>query len=523
MTASIGNLSRRIRRISWASLFIPRIEDLVFISIFLSVIVIGPRLLNMDGDIGRHITIGSYILDNGKVPIGDIFSHTMAGLPLTPHEWFAQLIFAVAFRLAGLDGIVVFCAFLIAITFTLVFRQAHEISNLSLASLVLTVIAAAAASIHWLARPHLFTLLFVVLWIGELKRWKKTGRWRWWVLPLLMLFWVNSHGAFIVGILILGIYLIDLVLSGQRKGITPGKEKFRLVLGSIIKNPQRVVIFSSISVVLLTLLNPVGWRIWETTMSFLGSRYLVSHTFEYQPPDFQKLSFLPFLISIALSVGIFSLNRKSLSIADMLLLTTWTVFGLVSARNIPIYAVIAVPILAGASSSIFRDSLHLGKFVQYDHNIQRVEKRLLGYLWPAAITILVVGILFSGSALDLNKSGNRFSDKVFPVKAVEWASLQPDMGLVFNYFPWGGYLLYTSWPQQRVFIDGQTDFYGEPLTRKYEEVISIGSDWEKILAEYQVSWILMPQDAPLVSVLATHPAWRLKYADQTAVIYAYAH
>ena len=135
---------------------LPRLSELFFLAIFIGVVMLGPRLFNIDGDLGRHITIGNYIIDNRAIPTQDIFSHTMAGEPLTPHEWLAQVIFALAHRLLDLDGVVLFSALLIATTFTLCYCQCQQRSGLVLVSLGFAVLAAATASLHWLARPHLF-------------------------------------------------------------------------------------------------------------------------------------------------------------------------------------------------------------------------------------------------------------------------------------------------------------------------------------------------------------------------------
>src|SRR5512138_3255833 len=104
---------------------LPGLGDILWIATFVAVIGLGPRMLNIDGDLGRHLTIGRYILDNGRVPTADLFSHTMAGQPLTPHEWLAQVIFALADRLMGLNGVVLVCALVIATSFWLVFRTAR--------------------------------------------------------------------------------------------------------------------------------------------------------------------------------------------------------------------------------------------------------------------------------------------------------------------------------------------------------------------------------------------------------------
>jgi hypothetical protein len=89
---------------------------------------------------------------------------------------------------------------------------------------------------------------------------------------------------------------------------------------------------------------------------------------------------------------------------------------------------------------------------------------------------------------------------------------------VFNYFPWGGYLLFRAWPEVTVFIDGQTDFYGEALTREYEAVITLAEGWEQVLAQYDVDWVIMPPDSQLVRALRQDADWIEAYGDATAVI-----
>ena len=90
---------------------------------------------------------------------------------------------------------------------------------------------------------------------------------------------------------------------------------------------------------------------------------------------------------------------------------------------------------------------------------------------------------------------------------------------MYNYFPWGGYLIYRFWPEQRVFIDGQLDFYGEEFTREYKQILSADEGWENLVAQYDIAWILIPPDEPLAILLRTDPAWARLYEDQTVVIF----
>jgi hypothetical protein len=117
------------------------------------------------------------------------------------------------------------------------------------------------------------------------------------------------------------------------------------------------------------------------------------------------------------------------------------------------------------------------------------------------------------------KDRNRFDPAFYPVDAVNWLKANPQPGNVFNNFDWGGYLIFNLWPDKKVFIDGQTDVYGEELTRKYEQVITLSENWQDVLLEYDVRWAILPPSWPLGSALGK-AGWREVYRDNTAAIYS---
>jgi hypothetical protein len=487
---------------------------MLFIATFLAVIGLGPRMLNIDGDLGRHLTIGESILETRSIPTQDLFSHTMSGEALTPHEWLAQLIFAIANRTGGLDGVVILCALLIAITFSLLFRQCSLRCGMPLVGLGFAILASAAASLHWLARPHLFTLFFVVLWTGELEGMRIGVHQRWWTFPLMMLAWVNLHGAFIAGFMIWGVYLVGLLVeywvrNGSLDRQLEGTQIFALFM------------FAGASSFAASLINPVGWRLWETSLGFLRNRYLVGHTMEYLPPDFHAAGAWPFLLMILLSILLFGVSTTRRPLVAVLLVSSWTGMGLISARNIPIYAIVAAPILASALANWIRETRFMEPLILLDDRITAVEGSLRGFSWPIFAIGLVILITSGFLGRDLDNARNIFSPQVFPVKAVDWMEDEQISGPGFNYFPWGGYFLYRVWPEQLVFIDGQTDFYGEDLTRQYETVITLGKGWRQVLAEYGVRWVLIPKDEKLANALQGEAGWEVRYLDSTAVVLVY--
>jgi len=460
--------------------------------------------MNVDGDLGRHITLGNHIITSRSIPTRDVFSHTKLGDPLTPHEWLADVIFALAHRAAGLDGIVWITALIIGAAFWLVYKQSLDLSSMSLLALAGTILAAAAASLHWLSRPHIFTILFTVIWITELEKLRIGIRKNWLIFPVIMLIWVNTHGAFIAGILIWACYIAGLILD----------QKFSW--------PEiKTYLWIGLSSLLVSLINPDGFGIWKTGFGFLGNRYLVSHTAEYLPPDFHQISTWPFLLLIVLSIGLLAISKRRMNASHALLLSGWTAMALYSARNIPLYAVIVAPILVTVGADYLQANKSKGatdKFIDLQSRFMDIEKSLKSGLWSGIVVVAAGLLLMRGFTLDFQNKGNQFRDNVFPVQAVDWIEENQLQGEGFNYFPWGGYLLYRTWPEMLVFIDGQTDFYGEELTRKYEKVITLSPGWEDVLQKYQVSWVLMPTQSELIQHLQEIGDWNAVYQDQISTI-----
>ena len=164
----------------------PTIGDALWMVAFFNMLLYGRYRMNTDGDLALHLRMGRYILDNGRIPLTDVFSHTLAGQQAAQHKWFAQMVFAVLERLVGLETFVLLCGVVIACAFWLLYKHAREV-NESLISVVLVVILAMVTSmLHWLVRPHVFTFLFLAMWTLILHQLYTGQLKRWWILPALM-------------------------------------------------------------------------------------------------------------------------------------------------------------------------------------------------------------------------------------------------------------------------------------------------------------------------------------------------
>jgi hypothetical protein len=478
-----------------------------FISVLAGCIMLGPRLLNMDGDLGRHLTVGGYILDSGKIPTLDIFSHTMTGKPFTPHEWLTEAIFTLANRWLGLTGVVFLTSIIIALVWYLLSYEVMKRSGGFYFSLVVIIIGIAASSIHWISRPHIFTYIFLLIWIriysSNISIYKKCS-----ALALIMIIWANSHGAFITGIVYIGIDIaVHFISSIYSKSIEKDIHQLK----------KSILIFLIACSALL--INPTGFQILGTVINFLQNKYLTSQTLEYQPPNLLAPSFIPFTIFLVICAYYLFRFRKNIKLVDAIQIVIWSIFGIISARNIPLAIIVGLPILSayyGRKNNIndaINDEKEASSRSRYSY-----PRLAIGIALPLLISIAVLVLVLKGPGMIQR---NEFLPTKFPVKAVDYIMSHPIKGNMFNEFTWGGYLLYRLWPGEKVFIDGQTDFYGEDLTREYADVYNGNYNFEAILIKYSINWVIVRQRSKLAFELEKSPElWKLDYRDELSVIYS---
>jgi hypothetical protein len=485
---------------SWRRALLPSPTDIVFLLFLLSVpLVRGHQAINTDGDLGRHIRVGETILAEGALPRVDRFSHTMAGQPFVPHEWLSEVAFAGAYRLAGVPGVLLLTALVLAGTYAAIALFLQRSGVGPLAAFGVAVAAGLVGAVHWLARPHIFTVAGAVatLWLLE-----RGGRRSPWAMLALFALWANLHGGFLYGLALIGLFVAgDLleVLGGEDR--TAARDRLRLhALGLA-------------AAVLGACLNPAGPALLPHVAGYLGKGYLVDRTAEYQSPDFHLFYGRLFLAVLCGVIAALALAERRPAYPRLLTILANVAFALMSLRNIPLFGVVALPLAA----------LHLaGSRIRWPGGPVRRMDEAFRHAAGAAATgpwrIAAAGAL-AVAAVALARAGPGrtagFDPAVFPVQAVAKAREAGLAGNLFNEFAWGGYIL-LAWPGQRVFIDGQTDFYGEPLTREYVAIRNAEPGWAERLERREVRLVILPPDAPLAQRLRSRPGWELWSADPTA-------
>ncbi|HEX8992279.1 MAG TPA: hypothetical protein VF784_11435 [Anaerolineales bacterium] len=478
---------------------LPRLRDFVFIVLLAGALLSGTRMLNTDGDLGRHLTLGNYILTSRRIPTQDILSFTKTGQARPPYEWLAQVLLALAYRVLNLDGVVLLTSFAIAATFTFVYLDAVRRSHWPILGMFITLWAAAASSLHWVSRPHVFSFLFFAVWLAMLDRVGRGEEQPVWQFPALILLWANTHGGFVFGFLAYAAYLVGWLIAYAR-GSNP------IGLG------QKLLLIGGASFI-ASVLTPDLWGNWTATLNNRSS-YILSHTAETMPLNLDLFNVWPFLGLLALSIVLMLLRWKELAPSHVLLLGGLAIMSFAIARNVPLFVIAAAPLCTNwLASALSRVSL----WARLEDGFARIDQRLHGFFWSVLALVGVFGFLFFHIHLTQAPMFH-LSPRQFPVDAATWLERNPQQGYMFNEINWGGYLLYRLWPEQKVFIDSQTDFYGEVFVERYVAILDGATGWDAQLKQAGVNWLLISPSEPLADIASHTPGWKRAYQDSIAVV-----
>ena len=483
-------------------LLLPSYADWFFLALLVWLFLAGPHGWNAllaDGDIGWHIRTGQYILRTHSVPHTDLFSFSRAGQPWFAWEWLSDIVFAVLYGLAGLKGVVLFAGVLIAAFGALLVRYTVWRGASGLIAALLALLAVGASSIHFLARPHLFTLVFLTcaLWLLDADR-RRPGRAVWLLLPLTLL-WTNLHGGFVVVFVVLGVFALGAACERAWA------------------RAMRYVVLAA-GCASATLINPYGLGLHRHLLDYLRSDWIRGVVQEFQAPTFRsenQLQFELLLLAGLLAAGV--CLRRGL-FTEALLVIVFAHMALTSARHIPLFAIAAAPVIAMEATSLWEAVVAKSRPRSVIHILGSVADGMAANFrrWSlfGAAAILALACIPGITEWPVD-----FPQQMFPVTLLRTHARDIEHSRVLTTDQWADYLLFRFWPGTKVFVDGRTDFYGPQLGGEYIDLWHGQGRWRELLDRYRFDSVLIPPDWPLCALLRQDLAWRQSVADKQAVLF----
>jgi hypothetical protein len=447
-----------------------------------------------DSDFYWHFQTGKLIAE-GQFPRTDPFSFTWAGMPWTLHEWLSELLIYRLVDGLGYLGAVFLFAFVPGIAMAILAYALHRLGLRTLAVVGATSLAALLVIPYATMRPQALSWIMFALLIGGLVH-LRPDRSRW-VLGLTALFilWANLHGLWVIGLVVLGVYvLLSLV------GMTPmsGAKRWALAILPLA--------------MLGTVFTPEGPGLLLYPLRYVeAGDWGMANITEWQSPDFHDPAHYPLLIYMA-AVAVFGRWRVPWWMS--LLAFMGIAMTLLALRNGAVAAIIGAPALAVGIDSALRD----WRPAPRQASARDARQRRILELVMAVIVAVAGWIIFVPR--DPAAAVEASIERELPVQGVELLEEGVPDGRILAWYGWGGYVIGNMYELgARVMVDGRNDMYDQAILDEYNRVRIADPGWEQIADGYKVDALIFPPFEAIAKGPAEIAGWCEAYRDDNEVVY----
>lgn len=479
----------------------------------LLILALGSGLMPVFSDPGTgwHLRTGRLILETGSIPIHDLFLSPPAGLPWINDQWLGDVVFGLVELIFGLNGVFIFIIGVCSLSYFVLLRKLIEkrTHSLSIATIVF-LMASLSASVQFICRPLVFSMLLLVvlhfILLRDLHSERLSRVLYLLVLPLLFLVWANLHGAFTLGLFLLGLFFFHRVVDAYPRRIEMWET---LVLGAM----------SGLLSAVATLINPWGIGLWRSVLGLASSRYFMNLNTEWLPLDVYSPVFTAPLILILLLLftprpaGCYRRHCY-----EFIATVVFIALSLIHRRYMVFLPIVLAPLLTSlASAGLTTFQINrvgpLAKLIKADFAI---SSRFFKPEGGMIITIVAFVVMSAAVACGYQERLRGFTAS-YPKKIVDHLRATGAKGgdAIFATPDLGGYIIYQLWPDYRVYIDDRNQLIGEERYRKYFDVIGMRSGWRDTLASTDAEFAILGEESPLAKFLLREDrGWRKEFQDE---------
>ncbi len=477
-----------------------------FLLCLLALLLARPLILTTS-DLGRHIMNGKVFFTQGIIPDVNLYSYTQPDFPFVNHHWASGALFYLAYEAVGFTGLAVLAIAGNLATFFLMFEFASLRGRFDVAMLYsLLAIPLIATRIE--VRPEIFSYLLVAVFLTFSWQWRQgtLKRGLEWLLPLLMVAWVNLHIYFFIGEIIVAAFVFEEWIR-HRRGST---------LNSALKTPLRVLG----ATLLATLINPSFIRgALAPILIFQNYQYPVSENQSVFLLESIMKDGVPVYFKMAVAITVFALVRSLLRwkegkgapwLTGWILAAVTTLFALAAIRHFSLFAFVSLPVVA-----VLLSDLPTNKILH--------DARYAG-LCLLAGTVFVVSIQAHWWLSFPSRVGIGLPREI--MSGIDFFRDHHLRGPIFNDYDIGGYLIFGLYPEFKVYTDNRPEAYpGSFFTNEYIRIQTDEAAWRQAEANYRFTTIIVSAmnrstwTRNFLSRRLEDPTWKLVFSNAFTIIF----
>jgi len=482
------------------------IRGLVFISMFMLLLTLLPLT---DFDYFWHLKTGEYIVKLGALPQGDIFSFTYLNQPWVLHEWLFEVALYVMFVWLGPFGIKLLTATLAMAALGITYATLKRFTATPSVAFTLLLAACIPFGLGISPRPQLITYLFFASFLYVLLSYKYFQVTRYlFILPLLMVIWVNAHGGYLAGIMLFGLFVICEWVNYLIFSDRDTKKKQQL----------RQLTIAAVATTIASAINPEFIGHWLYPFQVAGME-VTRQISEWKSPGFQDWGTRSYLLLVLTFFISYTYMARKPDLTEFIIPAFFMLLGFIAIRHVPLatltlmpFIAIALPQRCLATSYAFLHDTKLWQF--YKKWIGSGKQVGHGEHWLNWLLLLIIAISLAMYSPVYNARTAKQINAILPVKAADFIKSAGITGHMFNSYNFGGYLIYRLYPDQKVFIDGRADLYGDAFVNEYIRITKLQPGWEQAFDKYDIDYVVTGISEPLSQLLRVRGDFRLVYADE---------
>lgn len=476
--------------------------------LLLMFMVVLSSLQLVDPDYFWHLKTGEYIVAHRSLPANDIFSYTRLGQHWVLHEWLFEVVLYGFFSVWGAVGVKVLTAGFLIFSISLLIGITQRITRNAAAARCVTLIGVVSLLSGAAPRPQLVTYAFFTIFLCSLLSFKYCqAKISSFVMPLLMIVWVNAHGGFAIGIALVGLFTCCEWLSYWISGSTDPVQRQRLVRLTKV----------GLAILLASLASPSFLAHWMYPFQVLGmtANHVIS---EWQSPNFHGLGTQMYLILVVTFFISYAYASRLPDATELLVPGFFMIAGFISQRHIPLAALALTPFSARALASGAIPAVtaiwQASALARWYRGLAGARKLGRGEYIVNWLLLLVVLAILIGLAPAFQAKEQRRANDVLPIGAADFVLAHGISGNMFNNYDDGGYLIYRLAPARRVFIDGRADLYGDQFIDDFFDIYSAKANWKDKFNKLSIDYAILGKDAPLRQLLKADSAFKEVFFDE---------
>jgi hypothetical protein len=404
-------------------------------------------------------------------------SFTVAGERWIDPEWLSEMLYWLGYRSLGLRGIYLVTLIGLCANLLLVYWRSSLRSGHPGAAFWTAILGFGLMMVNDGPRAIIIAYLAMSVEMAILEAAERGKTYLLWLLPLVFCVWINLHGSWLIGLGLLGLYILSGLVS-FRKGIFDQEGFSRPALGRLL-----AVFVASLAALFV---NPYGWRlIWNPIDMMFNQNLNIGSVQEWQPLDLGGLLGKLALLAIGLTIAANCLRGRSWKIYEMAFLLFAWFAAFDHLRFTFLASVITIPMLA---QDVARSFLGEPK----EETIPVLNALFVaGALWAVVMLFPAEAVLQKGMSAE------------FPLESI--ASMQPSWR-TYNQDTLGGMMDFRS---KSPFVDTRWDiFEHHGVFQDYLDIMRIKEPL-KLLDKNRIDHVLVPEGWSLAYLLERTPGWQI--------------